>query len=211
MLMGRKTTWTLISNAFVQIYVQPQPRLLLFQAKTKPSAEMYCTYAFVFFHNKTVFDCLQNWIRSFLIGLEKDRSMAINYEPFGPCQTLWDRAPLNLAITMGLCDCLNVLFSKWCGSLRVDNAFTLHHVTRPLLFAAFCTNRTAFTHLQHFGSFVSVVVLFSATLKWIKRKLVIWQLIVVSLHTYHWVRYNPVSGCILKLSFISAQRRLCVL
>lgn len=141
--------------------------------------------------------------------------MAINWA-FRPCQILWDIVLLNLAITMGQCDCLNVLFSKWCGLLRLDNGFTLHHslpealhVTRPLLFAAFCTNRT-----QHPHTFSTLdrcpLSQFPVTLKWIKKTscmLVIWDLTVVTPHTY---RYNPVSGRTLKLSFISAQKRLCL-
>lgn len=111
---------------------------------------------------------LQNWMSTSLMGLERDRSMAMLYEPFGSGQTLWDRTPLNLAITMGLCDRLNVLFSEWCGSLGSDNGFTLHHlfpealhVTRPLLFAPFWTS----VHLHTFSNFGSGNCLFCCQLR----------------------------------------------
>ncbi len=110
-------------------------------------------------------------MRTSLMGLERDRSMAMLYEPFGSSQTLWDRTLLNLVITMGLCDRLNVLFSEWCGSLGLDNGFTLPHlfpealyVTRPLLFTAFWTNCAASTHLQQF--WIRYLFLLSATVKW---------------------------------------------
>ncbi len=123
-------------------------------------------------HNLSLCCLLQNWMRTSLMGLERDRCMAMLYEPFGSDQTLWDRTPLNLVITMGLCDRLNVLFSEWCGSLGSDNGFTLHHlfpealyVTRPLLFTAFWTNCAASTHLQQFW-IRDLFVLLSATVKW---------------------------------------------
>lgn len=162
-------------------------------------------------HNLDLCCLLQNWMNTWLMGLERDRSMAMLYEPFGSGQTLWDWTPLSLAVTMGLCDRLNVLFSEWCGSLVSDNGFTLHrlfpealHVTRPLLFAPFWTNCAASTHLQQFWIW-DLFVLLSATLKW-KWLDFAWNMSSYCLFATQ-VRYNPV--CVLKLSFILIQRRLC--
>lgn len=134
-------------------------------AKPQHSVEMYCTQLGSLLSFAELHEHFVNGAR--------ERSQHGNaYKPFGSGQTLWDRTPLNLAVTMGLCDCLNVLFSEWCGSLGSDNGFTLHHlfpeslrVTRPLLFAPFWTNCAASTHLQQFWIW-DLFVLLSATLKW---------------------------------------------